>query len=293
MSDTTTEGKLWLVTGGAGFIGKHLVDAVVEKDDRVRIVDNFSASQRYTCYGALQLIEADVCDTPQMIRAMEGVDYVVHLAAISNGALCHADPREANRVNVQGTHSVLAAAVDAGVRRVVFASSAAVYGNDDHLRQREGREGICSSEYALTKQAGEIAVRQFGKVALDAVALRFFNVYGPGGKGVVDRMARDRAQGRTIEIDGDGQQVRDFIRVADVVRAIIAAAERPEPFDGPVNVGTGHGTSINELFNMTGGGRWYSDRVDGGVKRSVADVSRMKVELGVEAMPFLEAMGQL
>jgi UDP-glucose 4-epimerase len=282
-----SEQKRWVVTGGAGFIGKHLVEHLLEQGHAVKVVDNFSharMSEADLRVQAIDFLKADVRNTPQMIEAMVDADYVVHLAAISDATACAKDAYQADQVNRQGTCSVMAAAVENGVRRVVLASSAAVYGDDTHARQKEGREGACRTRYALSKQAAEEAAENFSRLGLEVVPLRFFNVYGPGGRGVVDRMARDRAAGRVIEIDGDGKQVRDFIHVDDVVRAIIAAALKPQAASvGPINVGTGHGTSINQLFNGTGGGQWFTDRQDGGVRSSVADVGKMTEVLGVRA----------
>jgi len=225
-----------LITGGAGFIGSHLVEALIERGERVRVLDDFSTGRRENLAAVadhIELLEGDVADPEIAERAVAGCDYVLHLAAIASVQASLKAPRHTHRVNVDGTLNVLDAAQRAGVRRVVFASSAAVYGDHTALPLREELPPRPLSPYAASKAVGEAYCCAFhASYSLPTVALRFFNVYGPRQdpaspySGVISIFAARMARGECPVIYGDGKQTRDFVYVADVVRAMLLAYER-------------------------------------------------------------------
>ena len=246
-----------VVTGGAGFIGSHLAEALVARGVRVVVFDNYSTGNvrnlRNT-RGALEIVKGDVRNLPAVRRAMQNVDVVFHLAAVSAVAPSIADPLTCSDVNVGGTLHVLIAAREAGARRVVFTSSAAVYGADPTLPKTEDSPLSPLSPYAASKLAGEHFAQAFSHVyGIETVSLRLFNVYGPRqspeseDSGVVTRFLARLTAGEAPAIDGDGEQSRDFIYVTDVVTALLCAATVPDASGEAFNVGSGHSTTINEL----------------------------------------------
>jgi len=287
-----------LVTGGAGFIGSHLVEALAKRGDHVVVLDNLSTGRRENLAAlarGIDLVEGDVRDGALGRRLMEGVGVVFHLAAVSAVAPSVKDPLTTNAVNVTGTLNVLLAARDAGVRRVVFASSAAVYGSNPALSKTETHPPDPLSPYAATKLAGEIYCRVFAKLyGVEAVALRLFNVYGPRqnpaseDSGVVTRFLARLASGQPPIIDGDGEQSRDLVYVGDVVGAFLRSCEAPGAGGEVFNIGSGRSTSINELAK-TLAGIAAPDRVlrpihhparTGDVRHSCADISKARQVLG-------------
>jgi nucleoside-diphosphate-sugar epimerase len=251
-----------LVTGGAGFIGSHLIDYLLAQGCEVRVLDNFSSGRRERAdalRNSIELIEGDIRDSAAVARAASGVERVFHLAAMVSVAQSVEQPREAYAINVAGTVGLLEAARQARVARVVQASSCAVYGNTERLPVSEGDPVAPLSPYAATKlaaeQAGQLYTSLYG---LETVALRFFNIYGPRQDpaspyaAVVARfIERLRAGGQPI-IYGDGGQSRDFIFVADVVEALWAAATAPGLGGGVFNVGRGEEHSVLELADEIG-----------------------------------------
>ena len=246
----------YLVTGGAGFIGSHVVDALVARGDAVRVVDNLSTGCRGNLaqHREIKLVEADLAEPQVAEAAVAGVDCAVHLAAIPSVAQSMREPMHAHRTNVEATHELLLAARDAGVRRVVLASSSSVYGESKTLPNHEGLRPAPLSPYALHKLMAEQYAALFSRLyELETVALRFFNVFGPRQSptseysGVISLFTAALLQGRAPTIYGDGEQTRDFIYVTDVAAAVLQACSAPEVSGRALNVGRGSRVSINAV----------------------------------------------
>ena len=296
-SDTSFAGQTVLVTGGAGFIGSHLVDALLERGARVRILDNLSNGKRENlahCADRVELLEGDIRDTGTCAEACRGVAVVFHQAALGSVPRSMKDPSSSIAVNVGGTANVFAAARDAGARRVVYASSSSVYGDSARLPKREGEEGRPLSPYALSKAVDEELAEVFARCyGLEIVGLRYFNVYGPRQDpdgpyaAVVPLFFRAYLTGTAPVIFGDGAQSRDFTFVADAVSANLLGAAAPSSACGKAyNVAGGNQTSVNDLAEAirqaAGGGpppRHEPPRA-GDVLHSAADLSRVGRELG-------------
>jgi UDP-glucose 4-epimerase len=285
-------GEKVLVTGGAGFIGSHLVETLAAEGSRVVVFDDLSTGLARNLEGAkdsIDIVEGDVRDLATLRRVTQGVTTVFHLAAVSAVAPSVADPLACNAINVSGTLHVLLAARDAGVRRVVFTSSAAVYGADPTLPKVETLPTSPLSPYAASKLAGEGFAHAFSHVyGVETVTLRLFNVYGPRqnpeseDSGVITRFLSRLAAGEAPLVDGDGQQSRDFIFVSDVVAAFLLAAETPDARGEVFNIGSGRSTTINELAatlasTMLPGSSlrpMHRAARAGDVRRSCADVTK-------------------
>ncbi|RRR74656.1 MAG: NAD-dependent epimerase/dehydratase family protein [Candidatus Viridilinea halotolerans] len=249
-----------LVTGGAGFIGSHLVERLLQRGDHVRVLDNFStghAANLAPWRANIEVIEGDLRDAAALARATAGVDLVFHQAALPLVQQSVDDPATTNAVNVDGTLQLLLAARDAGVRRVVVASSAAVYGDDPQLPKHERMPIQPLSPYAVSKLATEQYALVFAQLyALEAVALRYFNVFGPRQdprspySGVIARFCAAARAGAEVTIFGDGSQSRDFVAVADVVSANLLAALAPAANGQVINIARGEQTSLLELIRL-------------------------------------------
>lgn len=295
---------LYLVTGGAGFIGSHLVEALVEHGERVRVLDDFSTGRRENLAAVadhIELLEGDVADPETAERAVSGCDYVLHLAAIASVQASLEEPQTTHRVNVNGTLNVLDAARRAGVRRIVFASSAAVYGDHTVLPLQEELPPRPLSPYAVHKVAGEMYYRVFhASYGLPTVALRFFNVYGPRQdptnpySGVISIFAARIARGERPVIYGDGKQTRDFVYVTDVARAALLVCEQEAAVGGVFNVAGGRQTSMLQLAAVlnqvldTSLTPTFAPARSGEVRFSQANVSRAREVLGWEAQITLQ-----
>ncbi|MHC1627122.1 MAG: SDR family oxidoreductase [Methanoculleaceae archaeon] len=249
----------FVVTGGAGFIGSHLVRRLSIDNHRVIVLDDFSTGSRSRIAALpVKVVEGSVTDIQLLKKIFRGADGVFHLAAVVSVPESIEDPAGTHDVNLTGTLNVLMAAREAGVRRVVFASSASVYGD---ARQVPLRETYCPSPltpYAVQKSAGEAYARIFSReFGLSTVSLRYFNVYGPGQdpispySGVISIFTHRIREGKPIIIHGNGTQTRDFVFVEDVVSANICAMDPGTP-DGIYNIGTGVETSILDLAYMLG-----------------------------------------
>ena len=221
-----------LVTGGAGFIGSHLVDALVAAGLRVRVIDNFATGRRENVNGAAELIEGDIRDASSIADAFDGVDTVFHVAALPRIPLSIAKPVETHMTNVVGTLNVLIAARDRKVRRVVYSGSSSVYGEQAAMPLVETMTANPLNPYALQKYVSEQYARMFHRLfAMQTITLRYFGVYGPRmpqeGSYVLAIAAflRARREGRPLEIHGDGEQTRDFTHVSDVVSANMLAMD--------------------------------------------------------------------
>lgn len=292
----TLDGTTCLVTGGAGFIGSHLSRALLALGARVRILDDLSTGHARNLAPDAEFIEGSVADQPLVTRAVAGCRYVFHLAAMVSVPQSVADPEGCIRSNIVGPQRILTAAREAGVRRIVLASSCAVYGEEPALPSLETDPTTCCSPYAASKLAGEALCQAFSRTGGPSTAcLRFFNVYGPGQDprsayaAVISAFADALRAGRTPTIFGDGEQSRDFVFVEDVVRANLLAATAADDLRGQVfNVGTGRRTSLLELLRTMAAlaGRppeaEHKPPRPGDVRHSQADLSRTRETLGYE-----------
>ncbi|HEX9370841.1 MAG TPA: NAD-dependent epimerase/dehydratase family protein [Roseiflexaceae bacterium] len=294
-----------LVTGGAGFIGSHLVEWLVEQGHRVRVLDNFSSGHPESLAsvrGAIELVAGDIRDLAAVRAAARDVDLIVHLAAMVSVVQSIAEPLAAQAINAMGSLHVLEAARQAGVRRVVQASSCAVYGDAARLPIDEDTPPEPLSPYAATKLAAEQAGRLYSRLyGLEAVALRFFNVYGPRQDpaspyaAVVPRFVAALRGGQQPTIYGDGGQSRDFVFVGDVVRALWVAATAPGIAGEVFNVGRGEARSVLDLAHTIGAllgvdvRPQFAPPRDGEVRHSRADVARFAERAGFRAATSLRA----
>jgi len=252
-----------LVTGGAGFIGSHLVDALIGAGRRVRVLDNFVSGgprnlKHLASHRALDLVQGDIRIAEHVNDAMRGVGRVFHLAALADIVPSIQRPDEYFTTNVDGTFAVLQAARAAGARRFVYAASSSCYGIPDRYPTAETAEIRPQYPYALTKFLGEQLVMHWGQVyGLPVVSLRFFNVYGPrsrtsGAYGAVFGVfLAQMLAGKPLTVVGDGRQTRDFTYVGDVAAAVMAAADS-RVHDEIMNVGTGRDVSVNRLVELLG-----------------------------------------
>ena len=279
--------KTYLITGGAGFIGTNLVSDLVDRGNKVIVVDDLSAGKQDRLPAEATFHKLDVCDTAALTELCAGVDVIVHLAALPRVQFSIEHPFEAQHVNVDGTLSVLEAARQAGVQRVVFAASSAAYGDQEQLPLSEELHPQPKSPYALHKLTGEYLMKLWNEIhGIETVSLRFFNIYGPhmdpdGAYAlVVGRFLKLRKEGKPLTITGDGEQTRDFTHVRDLDRAIILAAETESVGKGEVfNVGAGNDISINEVAKCIGGPVEHIDpRLE--PRHTRADNSRIQAALG-------------
>ncbi|WP_169979053.1 SDR family oxidoreductase [Tautonia rosea] len=291
-------GKLIVVTGGAGFIGSHLVEALLAEGDRVRVVDNLVTGHRGNLEhlkDAFEWIEGDLADFEICRRAVEGADGVLHQAAIPSVPRSIREPLLSHASGPTATLNVLEASRLSGtVRRVVFAASSSAYGDTEILPKHEGMFPHPLSPYAAGKLAGEHYVSVYAKtMGLDAVSLRYFNVFGPRQdpsspySGVISLFARALAEGRNPTIYGDGHQTRDFTFVANVVHANLLALRSERPLGGAVyNVGTGRRISLRELVDDlnaalgTAISPEFAPAREGDVRDSQADLTAIREGLG-------------
>ncbi len=294
----------WLVTGGAGFIGSHLAEALVGKGETVRIADSFITGNRRNLAAAgdrAELVEGDLADPAVAARAVAGMDYVLHQAAIPSVPRSVKDPATSNRANVDATLQLLIAARDAKVRRVVYAASSSAYGDTPTLPKREDMPTRPLSPYALQKLVGEQYMQLFTTLyGLETVSIRYFNVFGPRQdpsspySGVIALFVTALLAGKPPTIVGDGGQTRDFTYVANVVDGVLRAATAPGASGEVINVATGRQISISELAKALGeiiGVRAAPVHIDprpGDVRDSLADVSKAKAILGYEPTVGLE-----
>jgi len=276
-----------LVTGGAGFIGSHLVDALLARGDDVSVVDDLSSGRREQVPGDVPLHVVDIAEIA-VAMAAERPDVVFHLAAQVDVRKSVADPAHDARVNVASTASVLEAAHAVGVRRVLLASTGgALYGESVALPTPEDSPIAPYSPYGASKAAAETYLALYTRLhGLSTMALRFGNVYGPrqdphGDAGVIAIFAGAAAEGRPVTVFGDGSQTRDYVYVADVVSGFLAAADSGAT--GEINIGTGVETSVRELAEAFGVEMRFVPARTGEVARSCLDVSRAAELLGWRA----------
>ncbi len=287
-----------LVTGGAGFIGSNLVERLVERGETVRVLDDLSTGRAENVDPRADLVRGDIADEASVAKVLAGVDVVFHQAAAGSVARSVEHPLVTDRVNTHGTLTVLKAALDAGVRRVVYASSSSVYGGAAALPSVETAPPAPRSPYAVSKLAGEHYGRVFTQLyGLETVALRYFNVYGPRQRpdsvyaAVVPLFINALFLGQPPVVHGDGKQSRDFTFVADVVDANLAAADAPaEAAAGRAfNVACGGAHSVLELLDVlarligAAPEPMYVEPRAGDIRSSQADVSSARRTLGFEA----------
>jgi nucleoside-diphosphate-sugar epimerase len=294
-----------LVTGGAGFIGSHLVEALVRLGASVRVLDDMTTGRRENLApaGAIELIEGSILDRALVERSVRGCRFLFHHAALVSVPESVACPQRYHEVNATGTLTVLEAARQAAVERVVFAGSSSVYGDGSDSPSAETTAASPRSPYAATKLAAEGLVSAYSAALdLDAVTLRYFNVFGPrqSAEGsyaaVVSAFARSIRAGSAPTIFGDGEQSRDFTFVANVVHANLLAARSAGATRGAVmNVGSGRRTTVSELARLMAAIAGLPDLVPlhaapraGDVRHSVADLSRVRAALGYEEIVLLE-----
>jgi UDP-glucose 4-epimerase len=285
--------RLCVVTGGAGFIGSHLVERLLADGLRVRVLDDFSTGRPQNLQSVagdprLDVVEVDIAGSRPLAPLFEGVDWVFHLAALADIVPSIERPWEYHRVNVDGTVAVLEGARAAGVRRLIYAASSSCYGVPDSFPTPEGAPSRPQYPYALTKSIGESYVMHWGQVyGLSVASLRFFNVYGPrartsGSYGAVFGVfLAQKLAGRPFTVVGDGEQTRDFVYVTDVAAACVAAAESDRT--GVVyNVGGGNPTSVNRIVELLGSdaGVVNVPKRPGEPDCTFADTSRIRAELG-------------
>ncbi len=293
----------YLVTGGAGFIGSHLVEELLRRGETVRVLDDLSTGKVANLDAAAaaagsarpEFLEGDVADLALARRAAEGMDYVLHQAAIPSVPRSVADPLRSNHANIDGTLSILVAARDAGVKRLVFAGSSSVYGDALELPKREDMPCKPLSPYALQKQVGEQYLQMFTALyGLETVTIRYFNVFGPRQdpgspySGVISLFVKAASEGRAPTIYGDGGQTRDFTYVANTVDGVLRAATTPGISGQVINVATNGRVSLNELWAQVRGllgvavTPVYGEPRAGDIRDSQADIRKAAALLGYQ-----------
>ncbi len=299
----------YLITGAAGFIGSHLTAALVERGERVRAFDNFETGKRENLApfaDRIELIEADLRDADAVRQACQGMDFVLHHAALPSVPRSIEDPRPSHEVNLNGTFNVLEGARAANVKRVVYAASSSSYGNQPGFPRHESMTPQPVSPYAVQKQAGELYMRSYWEVfGLETVCLRYFNIFGPRQapdspySGVMARFAAQMLRGEQPVIFGDGEQGRDFTYVENVVRANLLAldATATKVAGKTFNVACGERHTLNdtyarlaELIGYAAPPRYAPPR-DGDVRDSQADIAAARDSLGyVPEVGFSEGL---
>jgi UDP-glucose 4-epimerase len=297
-----------LITGGAGFIGSNLVEELVLRGDEVKVLDNFSTGRRQNLAswnGDVELIEGELRSYERVSNAVRGCELVFHQGALPSVPRSVQDPITSNEVNINGTLNVLLASRDAGVRRVVFASSSSIYGDLPGLPRVETMPVGPAAPYAVSKLAAEqyvsVAMKVYG---LETVSLRYFNVFGrrqdPNShySAVIPKFITAMLDGRQPTIFGDGEQLRDFTHISNVVKANLLAAEVPAAAGHVFNIGNGKPRSLNELvtaLNQVLGTEIepiYAERRPGDVRQSWADISLARAVMGYETtVGFEEGLG--
>jgi len=295
---------VFLVTGGAGFIGSNLVAALVDRGEQVRVIDDFSTGRRENLASfmdEIELFEGSICDTELLAHAMAGVDYCLHQAAIPSVPRSVEDPVQTNQVNVEGTIKVFLSARDAQVRRVVFASSSAVYGNAKEMPVKESFPRQPISPYGVNKAADEMYASAFSALYdMDIVALRYFNVFGPRQDptsqyaAVIPHFIACMLKGGHPPVDGDGLQSRDFSYVDNVVEGNLKVCDAPIRLAGIYNIACGSTTSVLDLVGhlnrVLGTSITPVHRAarPGDIRHSYADITRAKEAFGYKPLVGVE-----
>lgn len=295
----------YLVTGGGGFIGSNIVGDLVSQGHTVRVLDNFSTGRPENLAGIeqrIEIVEGDIRSLLTVERAVKGVDYILHQAALPSVPRSIADPGTTNEVNVSGTLNILNAAKEAHVKRVVLASSSSVYGNTPQLPKHEGMVPTPLSPYAVSKLTGEYYARVFYQLyGLEITVLRYFNVFGKNQNpdsqysAVIPKFCKALLTNTPPMIYGDGEQSRDFTHVKNVVHANLLACTSPKAAGAVVNIASGHKKSVNELFQRlktllgaTVNPAYLPERT-GEVRDSFADIALAKQLLGYSPVSDFES----
>jgi nucleoside-diphosphate-sugar epimerase len=277
-----------LVTGGAGFIGSNLVDALIEKGHEVLVLDNLSTGKKENINPKAKFFEVDLREFEKIQPLFDGVDFVFHEAALPRIPLSVEKPQETNEANIVGTLNVLVASRDAKVKKFIYASSSSILGENPTLPMKE--DAVCHplNPYSLQKYVGEL----YGKIFFDiyglpTVSLRYFNVYGPRQPRegsyvpVIGIFLTQKKAGKPLTITGDGRQTRDFTHILDVVRANVLAMESDKVGRGEViNIGAGKNYSINEIAKIVGGKTIFVPLPPGEMRDTLADITRARELLG-------------
>jgi len=293
-----------LVTGGAGFIGSNLTEALLQRGHLVRVLDDFSTGKKENLvfdktYPSLEIVEGDIRDLSTCQKAMKGMEYVFHQGAMPSVQLSVEDPGTSNAVNTGGTINVLLAAREKGVKRVIYASSCAIYGDTRTLPIHEEMPSNLLSPYALQKYIGEQYCRLFYQLyGLETISLRYFNIFGPKQdpnslySAVIPKFIDALLQGRPPIIFGDGEQSRDFTYIENVVQANLLAMSAEHLQGEAINVACGERTSLNQLLNVLKkilGSKLspiYQESRKGDVKHSLADI-----RMGKEVIQYEPKVG--
>lgn len=273
-----------LVTGGAGFIGSHLVDRLIEEGRKVIVIDNLSTGKKENLNPEADFYQLDICDFEKIRPLFQDIDYVFHLAAIPRVPISVKDPVNTSKNNILGTINVFKAANDNKIKRIVFASSSSVYGDQKELPLREDMMPNPISPYALQKLVGEQFAKLFTKLyKIPIVALRYFNCYGPRADPdseyslVIGKFLKQRNQGKPLTIFGNGEQTRGFCYVDDVIKANIKAIRSERLKGGEViNIGSEKSNSVNYLAELIGGEVQYLPPRVGDVLHTKADITLAK-----------------
>lgn len=304
----------FLVTGGAGFIGSHIVEELLKRGAQVRVLDNFETGKRENLKfpnlpndigdRSLELIEGDIRDLEVCRKACDGVDYILHQAALLSVPKSVNYPAVTNEVNVNGTLNVLLAAKERGVKRVVYASSSSVYGDSNHLPQLEDQRPSPISPYGVSKLVGEYYCSVFSRIyGLETISLRYFNVFGPRQDpqseyaAVIPKFIQAALRGEPVEIHGDGLQTRDFTYVSNVVEANLLATKVPNTNGEVINIACRKRYSILDLVKGIGEilGKelktYHVEQRTADVRHSLADISLAMRLLGYEVkVDFIEGL---
>ena len=294
------QNKNILITGGAGFIGSHIADSLIENNN-ITIIDNLSTGKiknlKYPEHDNLKLIKADICKT-NLDDLTSGIDYIFHLAAMASVPLSVENPVECNEINVNATVKLLNSAVNNDVKKIVFSSSSAVYGENRNMPLKETEPPMPTSPYAASKASCEQYLKSFYEsYGLNYTALRYFNVFGPKQDknsqyaAVIPNFISALLEGRKAEIYGDGEQTRDFVYVGDIVKANISACE--SDFNGVLNVASGEKITINRLYEIVKNTLGiqleaeYLPERPGDIKHSLADISNLdNINLEIDSRNF-------
>jgi len=286
----------YLVTGGAGFIGSHIAQALLDQGESVRVLDNLATGKETNLAvlkGRVQIIRGDLRNFEAVRAAVEGVEVVFHQGALASVPRSIADPVTSLEININGTQNVLQAARDADVRRMVYASSSSIYGNTPTLPKQEQMQPHPVSPYAIHKLTGELLCEAFTSIyGLETVALRYFNVFGPRQDptseyaAVIPRFLTALIQKQRPIVFGDGEQTRDFTYIANVVQANLLAATSHDAIGYAMNIGCGEQVSLNTVLHLAGElldvtpDVEYREPRPGDVRDSLADISLAQRLLG-------------
>ena len=299
----------FLVTGGAGFIGSHLVAKLLHDQHKITIFDNFSSSSKNDITHLLEdgvgLVTGDILDYDLLLKSMPNYDFVIHLAAQTSVSQSVANPKTTADIIVDGTVNVLKSCVKTNVKNIIFSSSAAVYGNSINTLLSENAQLSPLSSYGASKLVAEYNLLAFSKLfGLNCISLRLFNVYGNGQSsvaGVIRKFLKNISNDVPIEIFGDGVQSRDFVYVSDVIQAFYCAIRNIETKRGEVyNIGSGTATSINELASLLISSKGkdlqviHKPALEGEIKDSKADISLAENDIGYSPhVPLSDGLANL